>query len=139
MRAALPDRCLGFTSLEVVVAVAVFGVALSGLGATIISQLRMMQAIERRVYVLAPMGSTVEVVDFNLTADSFDYSQDTITEQTDILGATNPWAMQLGVAVLAARDGRRASLPATVSPIFSLSLTTPVAQQPSTVSFQTNP
>jgi hypothetical protein len=125
-RRRIVEGRLGFSSLEAVVALAVFGITLSGLGATIISQLRMIHAIERRVYMLAPQGTTIEVVGFDVGAQSFTYSPTESTEQIDILGPTNTWAMQLGVSVLAARDCRIASLPTTVDPPFTLSLNTPL-------------
>jgi prepilin-type N-terminal cleavage/methylation domain-containing protein len=120
------DRRRGFSSLEVVVALAVFGVMMSGLAATTISQLRMIHAIERRVYVLAPQGSTIEVLGYDVGAQSYTYSPTLSTEQVDILGPTNTWAMQLGATVLAARDCRKPNLPTTISAPFTLSLNTPL-------------
>jgi hypothetical protein len=132
MRARSSRQSTGFSSTEVFVAVAVFGLALSGLGTSIVSQLRMMHAIERRVYVLAPMGSTIEVVGYDLASNDFTYSQSTSTEATDILGPTNTWAMRLGVSVLVGKDGRSSALPATVAPAFTLLLDGPLdAYQPS--------
>jgi hypothetical protein len=116
----------GFSSLEVFFAIAIFGIALSGLGTTIIGQLRVMEAIERRVYVLAPQGSSIEVVDYTPSTNSFDYSYTMDSSTTDITGPTHRWGARLGVAALTARDGRRSALPTTVVPTLSLSLNSPL-------------
>lgn len=50
-----PTARRGIAYTEVVVATCVFSIALSGLGATIVAQEKLMRAIERRTYVLTPI------------------------------------------------------------------------------------
>lgn len=51
----------GFTYLEVMVSLVVFGIALGGLASIALAQLRIMRVLERRVYCQVPQGVSLAV------------------------------------------------------------------------------
>jgi hypothetical protein len=104
----------GFTYAEVVAGLTVFGIALSGLILAAAAQLRLIEALEGRSYLLVSQGATLQVIDNAPGEGGLTYTYILGSGATDITAATDVWAGRLGVARLANRDVRRRSLPATI-------------------------
>lgn len=119
-------RRRGFTYAEVVAAVTIFGVALAGLGATSLAQLRMARFLERRISVVVAQGSTLEVTGYDASADRYTYSYEVSSASDDVTGPADRWAARLGLATSASRDARKERLPVSVSPPLRLAFDPPV-------------
>lgn len=100
----------GFTYLEVMVSLVVFGIALAGLGSIALAQLRIMRTLERRVYCQVPQGVSLAV------SREGDVVGATITTLDPVLLSAESWARKLGAgAPLEAIAAGTAQLPTVVT------------------------
>jgi hypothetical protein len=100
----------------------VFGIALSGLGATIVTQLRLLESLERRAYVLVAQGTALQVTGYDPVGQSLTCVYDAGSVPVDIATATDRQAARLGVARLVNRNVGPSGLPLAVGPSLALSI-----------------
>jgi hypothetical protein len=120
---ARPAR--GVTYVEMIVALAVLGLVLSGLGATVVTQLRLAEAAEHRAYLIVPQSATLRLDAFDARTGQFAAVCLLDESSADVVGPARRWATRLGVAVLALPDARPdrggvSRFPIEVGPRFSL-------------------
>jgi len=108
-------RRRGTSYLEVTIASVVFALTLTGLGATFVSQERLMQAVERRVSVLAGTGVDVTISGFS-PPNSYPATRAIAHPGDDLLGRIDAWAARLGASEMVNVDGRPRELPITATP-----------------------
>lgn len=115
----------GVSYLEAVLALIVLGVGLSGLGATLAAQLRLMHALEGRAYLLVTQGATLHVLDRDPRTGGMT-SYLVLDDTRNVLGSADRWAARLGVATCVVRDvrpgrgGQPGPFPIEVGPRFAL-------------------
>lgn len=104
----ITGRPRGFTYLEIQVALVVFGITLTGLGAIAAAQLRIMQALERRVHCQVPQGASLSFVRLDgVLGVSADVTN-------PVLLSAERWARQLGAGAALVEVAVRPGSPATV-------------------------
>ncbi|SIO12566.1 hypothetical protein SAMN05444166_2588 [Singulisphaera sp. GP187] len=118
-------RRIGLTYLEIIVSMAVLGVTLSGLSATVATRLRLVEALEQRAYLLVPQSATLRLDTFDARTGEFSAVCLLDDSRSDVTGPAQRWATRLGVAVLAlpdARPDRRGTtrFPIEIGPRFTL-------------------
>jgi hypothetical protein len=112
----------GLTYAEVVAAMTVFGLVLAGLVTAVATQLKLVEALEGRAYLLVSQGMTLQVVDTDPGEGQLTYAYVVGSGAGDVTVAADAWAARLGVARLAGRDVRRTAIPLTVGPTLDLVL-----------------
>ncbi len=129
------SRRPGFTYLEIMVALVVFGIALAGLGSIAMAQLRIMRALERRVYCLVPQGVSLAVSREGSEVHA------SVTTLDPMLLSAEVWARKLGAgAPLVSISAGTPGMPAIVtspsplggaSPPFAVANRVEVSEYPS--------
>ena len=115
----------GLTYLEVIVAMAVLGVTLSGLAVTIVTQLLLAEALEHRAYLIVPQSATLRLDEFDPRTGQFSAVYLLDESESDVVGPAQRWATRLGVAARPVRDARRdragtGRFPIEIGPRFTL-------------------
>ncbi|AGA30575.1 hypothetical protein Sinac_6499 [Singulisphaera acidiphila DSM 18658] len=121
----------GMSYVEIIVSMAVLGVTLSGLSATVATRLRLVEALEQRAYLLVPQSATLRLDTFNARTGDFSAACRLDDSRFDVTGPARRWATRLGVAVLAlpdARPDRRGTsrFPIEIGPRFTLQFNAPL-------------
>jgi hypothetical protein len=94
------------SSIEVVTAMAVFGVTMMGLVATTITHIKLANSLEQRATVLVPPGGTLLVSSFELGSGQFALNYVPDEGTGTVVSHTADWANRLGVASLTTHDTR---------------------------------
>jgi hypothetical protein len=125
------------SSIEVVTAMAVFGVTLLGLLATGITHIKLASSLEQRATVLMPPGCSLQIDSFDASSGQFRFDYAVDPDLGTVVSSAGRWAIRLGVASLSTHDvrsdpsGRAARFPFLVASPFLLSFDTiPASYQP---------